>query len=85
MMTLEESIAHWEALASEAEEMARWNRERGLDLSAPGSSPGDHRAQTYRRAAEALRIERDTGVSVCVCCYKPQGRGVHIAGVKGRS
>lgn len=62
------SIEHWEKLATEAEAQARWNRDRGIDLSAPGCSAGDHRAQTYRRCAEALRREAQTGRPHCSTC-----------------
>lgn len=65
---LASSIAHWERLATEAEARARWNRDHGVDLSPPGGSPGDHRARTFRRTAEALRLELRTGRPHCSLC-----------------
>jgi len=76
-MGLRERIAtrhaanHWDALANEAESMAAWNRGRGLDLSAPGKSAGDHRARTYRACAAVMRLEMETGVGHCMCHLKP--------------
>lgn len=67
---LTESIAHWERIAKEAEDAAKWDRDHGYDLSLPGSSPGDHRARTYRNMAEALRIQEKTGVEHCACHLK---------------
>ena len=61
-----ESIAHWAKLADE-------------QLDTP---PGRARRETYRRTAEALRIEQRTGVAVCTCCHKPFSRGLGIPGVK---
>ena len=62
------SIEHWCRLASEAEDQAAWDRTHGIDLSSPGSSPGDHRARTYRRTAEALQLELKTGRPHCSAC-----------------
>lgn len=69
---LTESAKHWEKYADEAEAMARWERERGIDLSAPGSSPGDHKARGARLAAKSLRFEAETGEPHCMCCLKPE-------------
>lgn len=66
-----ESAAHWEKIADEAEEMARWNRDHGLDLSRPGQSAGDYRAADYRRCARTLRAEHATGLPHCMCHEKP--------------
>ena len=63
-----ESAEHWERLAVEAEDQARWNRDHGIDLSNPGSSVGDHRARMYRRTAEALHLEAATGRPHCSAC-----------------
>lgn len=60
-----ESAEHWESLAAAAERGAAWDRERGLDLSMPGSSPGDHKARLFRRSARALRLEYETGIPHC--------------------
>ena len=62
------SAEHWERLANEDEERARWNRARGIDLSSPGSSAGDCRAREFRRVAEALRLEAKTGRPHCSSC-----------------
>jgi hypothetical protein len=62
------SIEHWLALATEEEKQAAWDRERGIDLSKPGCSAGDHRARVYRRTAEALQLERETGRPHCSAC-----------------
>ncbi len=32
-------------------------------------------ANTYRRAARSIELEQETGAAVCVCCFKPFGRG----------
>ena len=69
--TLLESAAHWEKLADDAERMARWNREHGLDLSLPGLSVGDYQAKTYRCCARTLRAEDATGLPHCMCHEKP--------------
>ena len=63
-----ESAEHWERLATEAEDQARWDRDHGIDLSNPGSSAGDHRARMYRRTAEALHLEAKTGRPHCSEC-----------------
>jgi hypothetical protein len=63
-----ESIDHWERLATDAEARAAWNRDHGLDLSELGSSAGDHQARTFRRTAEALRRELQTGRPHCSAC-----------------
>ena len=68
------SAKHWEALADTEEAMAAWNRERGLDLSAPGQSVGDHKATMFRRVAGALRLEDQTSVAHCHCHQMPQNR-----------
>ncbi|HSX23291.1 MAG TPA: hypothetical protein VLE97_11010 [Gaiellaceae bacterium] len=62
------SIEHWRRLASEAEDQAAWDREHGIDLSKPGCSAGDYRAQTFRRTAEALQLELQTGRPHCSAC-----------------
>lgn len=46
------------------------------DLASRADNP--YRAETYRRTAEALRIQIRTGQAVCVCCHKPFGRGTAI-------
>ena len=71
----EDHIKHWEALAVAAENEAARDRAAGRDLSQPGQSPGDHRARSYRRLVEALRLEASTGIHHCSCCLKPTGAG----------
>ena len=68
---------HWERLADECEERARWNREHGIDLSEPGCSAGDHRAREYRRTAEALRLEAKTGRPHCTTCLRDHPNHQH--------
>lgn len=65
-----ESAEHWERLAAEADRMAVWETEHGRH---PGAYPA--KAQTYRDAARASRLEADTGLSHCCCCFKPVGGG----------
>ena len=50
-------------------------REQAALFEQQGNSP---MAETCERAAVSLEIERDTGVAVCTCCFKPFSRGVHI-------
>lgn len=59
---------HWERLARESEDQARWDREHGIDLSQPGGAAGDHQARMFRRTAEALRLEAKTGRPHCSLC-----------------
>lgn len=35
-------------------------------------------AALYRKTALAIQHEIDTGVAVCVCCWKPFGEGTRI-------
>jgi hypothetical protein len=63
------SAEHWEALAADALRMAEWN-----DTHIGSGAPQRHQAETYKRTAEALRIEARTGVPHCSCCMKPLGR-----------
>ncbi len=73
MTTLQESIAHWVALAVEAEEFASYEEAMGWS----GASYRN-KAELYRRTARALRMEMETGRPHCACCLKPQGaRGSH--------
>lgn len=64
------SAEHWERLADEANAKAKWDRDLGIDLSAPGTSAGDYKAATYRRTAKALRLEAETGRAHCSLCLK---------------
>lgn len=78
------AAVHWEALAEAAAGMAAWEREHGMDLSAPGRSVGDHRAEVYRRCARTLRREAETGLEHCMCHERPRrdcpsgGMGVRV-------
>lgn len=62
---------HWDRLADQEEAMSTWKRQRGLDLSAPGQSSGDRRAESYRRCAKSLRLEAETGIPHCACHLVP--------------
>ena len=62
---LNQAIQQWSSLADEAEHMAN------LGLLHPKVAKAQ--ADCYRRTVRALEIERDTGVAVCSCCYKPFG------------
>lgn len=72
------SAEHWEALADREELQAKWDRDHGFDLSAPGMSSGDYRAQTYRRVARALRLEAETGKAHCSICLKDHPNHLHM-------
>lgn len=68
---LEEAARYWDSLA--AFELDRPNWDRYAD-----SGSCKFRANTYKRTAEALRIQIQTGVAVCSCCHNPLGEGVRI-------
>lgn len=68
---LEEAAKYWDALASSELDRPDWDRYADL-----GSC--EFRANSYRRTAEALRIQIQTGVAVCSCCHKPLGEGMRI-------
>ena len=62
---LDTAIAAWLQLAID--------EEHAIEL---GITNGDYsvfrnRAELYRRTAKALEYERDTGIAICVCCFKP--------------
>ena len=89
MNTPLKSAEHWEKLANDAESMATWEREHGIDLSAPGQSTGDHNARIYRKCAKSLRLEAETGTAHCMChmrpithCENAQGRNPILEGAK---
>ena len=79
-----ESAEHWERIATENESMAAWDRDHGIDLSAPGASAGDYRAAMYRKTASTLRLEAETGEPHCQCHERPSrdcphgGKGLRI-------
>lgn len=62
---------HWERGADSDEEMAAWNRAHGFDLSEPGKSAGDYRAEAARRCARTLRLHAATGEPHCMCHERP--------------
>jgi hypothetical protein len=76
-MSAAASAEHWERLAVESEQLAAWDRERGIDLARPGSSAGDHRATTYRATAKALRLEAETGRPHCSSCFGAHANHQH--------
>jgi hypothetical protein len=61
----------WEQYARESADSAAWDRARGIDLSPPGCSPGDHRARTAQQVAQSLRLEASTGTPHCLCRLRP--------------
>lgn len=64
---LEAAALVWDALAADEQ------RARDLGLCVvPSASLA--RERTYKRTAEAFRIEIQTGEAVCSCCHKPFGR-----------
>lgn len=69
MTTRDESIAHWEKLATEADAFAAYEESRGSSGAAYREN-----ARTYRRTAESLRLQESTGLWHCVCCLKPKGQ-----------
>lgn len=68
---LEASAIHWDGLADEAE--------RGSEMGVIHPIVAKAQADLYRRTARSLRIQAETGVAVCVCCFKPFGRGNGIS------
>jgi len=63
-------IADWNALADKQEQLAA----AGLVLPAIAAE----RAETYRRTAQALALEAETGRAHCTCCLKPMGEGIRL-------
>ena len=68
---LEQAALQWESLAAEAE--------RGAETGIIHPTVAKAQADLYRRTARSLRIQADTGVAVCVCCFKPFGRSNGIS------
>jgi hypothetical protein len=58
----------WLALAEEADAHAANLRARGEHGGA-----WDAKADLYRRAAESIRLEAETGAPHCACCLKAIG------------
>ena len=73
-MTLKEdinvSIEHWTNLRDEANKRSRYERDLGNEGTA---NVWRNKAESYERAAESLRLERQTGAPHCSCCLKPTG------------
>ena len=61
------AVKEWRALADELE------REAELGIIHPATAK--YNADLYRRTARSIEIEIETGIAVCVCCFKPFGRG----------
>lgn len=72
MNALLEAAASWERYADSEEAMAKFWRERGQDLSAPGQSAGDVQARLARQCAHIIRLEHETGKPHCMCHERPR-------------
>ena len=72
---LERGAVQWDELAAEAE--------RGAETGIIHPIVAKAQADLYRRTARSLRIQAETGVAVCVCCFKPIGRGNGISRCNG--
>lgn len=75
-MNLEQARDHWLALAAGEDRMVRFLRRQRTALWLHEELPESRR--DHRRTAQALQIQIDTGVAVCVCCHKPLGKGTRI-------
>ena len=60
---LTEAAARWRALAADEIKAV----ESGIQQC---RTVAEARADLYERTAQALEIQRDTGIAVCVCCHK---------------
>lgn len=62
---LETAIAAWLQLAED--------EDRAIELGITYGSDDvfRYRANLYRRTAKALQYQLDTGIAICVCCFKP--------------
>lgn len=61
------AIQHWRDLADE--------QERGAALGLIDLNVAAYNSSLYRRTARSIEIELESGQAVCVCCFKPFGRG----------
>ena len=61
------AIAQWLNLAEQ--------QEREAALGVQDIDVAKHNAALYRKVARSIEVGIETGVSVCVCCWKPFGRG----------
>lgn len=71
---LEDAAVHWDALAAEQEKIAAEKNPRDCVEACRA------RAETYKRTAQALRKQIETGVAYCACCLKPLGASVSVSG-----
>ncbi|MBU9154175.1 hypothetical protein KTD28_06080 [Burkholderia gladioli] len=61
------AVQQWRALADEQDHAA------ALGITHPNIARVN--ADLYRRTARSIEVEIETGTAVCVCCFKPFGRG----------
>jgi len=66
MVSIQESIDHWRALAEDERQRPTWDPHACIQACAS-------RADTYERTARSLELKRDTGIWHCACCLKPKG------------
>ena len=73
MDTIDNSIQAWSEEAERSDKMAELETTRG-------SSPNAYinQADVARRTVKALKIQKETGVAVCSCCFRPYGEGNKI-------
>lgn len=71
---LEAAAIQWDKLADDELASLEWDRHAIRSVV-------DARVKTYRRTAEAMRIQIATGVAVCSCCHKPFSRGISFLNV----
>lgn len=74
MSEIDNAIVQWRKVAQEERDRVRFSLTCGHDGTAL------HNAALYDDTARALEMERDTGVAVCVSCFKPfnrNNRGYH--------
>lgn len=69
---LEEAAKYWDDLAIRELDRLNW------DVLCADKESCEFRANSFRRTAEALRIQIRTGIAVCSCCHKPIGEGMRI-------
>lgn len=71
---LEAAAIQWDKLADDELASLEWDRHAIRSVV-------DARVNTYRRTAEAMRLQIATGVAVCSCCHKPFGSGIRFLNV----
>lgn len=72
IQTLQEAADHWEALAVAQEDIAKHDAQLGHDVSAHYA-----RAESYRRTAQAIRLEIKTGRPHCSNCLGDHPNHLH--------